>query len=309
MHKQTTNTLLMIEPIAFGFNDQTAENNYFQQNDNAEQTKLQELALLEFNRSVEALREKGINVVVIKDTPEPHTPDSIFPNNWISFHNQGRVALYPMYAENRRQERRMDIIETLKGKGYQIAEITEYYSQAEKENRFLEGTGSMILDRVNMIAYAALSERTDLELFNRFCKDFGFTPVAFHANQTVGDKRLPIYHTNVMMCVGDNYAVVCLDSIDDSGERKQVVESLEKSHKEIVPISEEQMHQFAGNMLQVEDVQGKTYLVMSETAYQSLNPEQIRQLTKHNDIIRFVIPTIEKYGGGSARCMLAEVFS
>ncbi len=308
MRKQTTNTLLMIEPVAFGFNDQTAENNYFQQNDNAEQMKLQELALLEFTHSVDRLRNKGINVIVVKDTPEPHTPDSIFPNNWVSFHDDGRVALYPMFAKNRRHERRLDIIETLKGEGFLIREIVDH-SDGEANNRFLEGTGSMILDRVNQVAYAAISERTDIDLFNRFCEVFGFTPMAFHANQTVGDQRLPIYHTNVMMCVADKYAVICLDSIDDEAERSKVVKSLTDTGKEIVTITEAQMHQFAGNMLQVEDAEGKPYLVMSETAYLSLTPERIKTLKKYNEIISLTIPTIEKYGGGSARCMLAEIFT
>lgn len=307
MHKQTTNTLLMIEPIAFGFNEQTAENNYFQQNDNTEKSQLQELALLEFNRSVEKLRSMGIEVITVKDTPNPHTPDSIFPNNWVSFHDDGRVALYPMYAENRRSERRMDILETLKEQAFRIKEIVDY-STYEKEKRFLEGTGSMILDRVNQIAYAALSERTELELFNRFCADFGFTPMPFHANQSVGNDRLPIYHTNVMMCIADKYALVCLDSIDKQDERERVIESLINTDKKIIAITEEQMHQFAGNMLQVEDNKGTSYLVMSETAFLSLTTEQIKLLQQYNEIISLAIPTIEKYGGGSARCMLAEVF-
>lgn len=308
MQKQSTNTLLMIEPIAFGFNPQTAENNYFQQNDNTESTKLQEQALLEFNASVAKLREHDIDIIVVKDTLNPHTPDSIFPNNWVSFHDDKRIALYPMYAENRRQERRQDIIESLRIVGFEIEEIIDY-SSCEKENRFLEGTGSMILDRVNHIAYAALSERTDAELFSKFCKDFGFTPISFFANQTTANnERLPIYHTNVMMCVAKQFAVVCLDSIDNKDERNKVIDSFNRTNKEIISISEEQMHQFAGNMLQVEDREGKPYLVMSETANRSLTEEQIKAIEKYNKIICLPIPTIEKYGGGSARCMLAEIF-
>jgi hypothetical protein len=256
---------------------------------------------------VRKLRTKGIIVIVVKDTAEPHTPDSIFPNNWISFHQDGRVALYPMYAENRRAERRSDILNTITDKSFTILNIIDY-TPFEKQNHFLEGTGSMVLDRGNKIAYAALSERTDRELFLQFCKDFDFKPVHFSANQTVNGKRLPIYHTNVMMCVADQYAVVCLDSIDNVNERQVVSDSLVKSEKEIVEISEKQMLCFAGNMLQVENKEGKCFLVMSQSAFDSLNNVQVKRLTSYNEIITVAIPTIEKYGGGSVRCMMAEVF-
>lgn len=297
----------MIEPIAFGFNEETAENNYFQQKADEASTAIQAQALKEFNAMANKLRSKGINLIVVKDTLNPHTPDSIFPNNWISFHADGRIALYPMYAKNRRSERRMDILEQIKELGHTLKERVDY-TAAEKESRFLEGTGSMILDRENNIAYAALSERTDKDLFVRFCNDFGFKPVYFSANQTVDNKRLPIYHTNVMMCIGDRYTVVCLDSIDKKEEREQVINSFKETNKEIMEITEAQMHQFAGNMLQVENNEGQKFLVMSDAAYNSLTDAQREQLLKYNEIVSVSIPTIEKYGGGSARCMLAEVF-
>jgi hypothetical protein len=297
----------MIEPVAFGFNEQTAENNYFQQKETMPEAIIQEQALREFNRMADALRSKGIRLIIVKDTQVPHTPDSIFPNNWISFHEGGQVVLYPMYAENRRAERRLDILEYLKEEGFIFNHVTDYTAY-ENESRFLEGTGSMILDRENRVAYAALSERTNKELFLQFCADFQLMPVCFSANQTVNGKRLAIYHTNVMMCVGDRYAVVCLDSIDDQTEQKRVIDSLLSNRKEIIEISEQQMHRFAGNMLQVENIEGEKFLVMSESASLSLTENQLRRLAAYNEIISVSLPTIEKQGGGSARCMMAEVF-
>jgi hypothetical protein len=302
----STSTLLMIEPVAFGFNHQTAGNNFFQQPDNRLALNVQQEALKEFNRMVALLEKEGIDLIIVKDTQEPHTPDSIFPNNWISFHDDGRVALYPMFAENRRLERRLDLLPLLEEKGFTIREVVDY-SPFEKEGRFLEGTGSMVLDRKNRVAYAALSERTDKGLFLKFCEDFHFTPCLFTANQTVGGKRLPIYHTNVMMCVGDRYAVVCLDSIDDETERQSVVQSLSDSRKEIIAITEKQMGQFAGNMLQIENRKGEKFLAMSESAFHSLTEQQINQLNAYNKIIRIPVPTIEKQGGGSVRCMILEL--
>jgi len=306
--KQTTHTILMIEPVAFGFNQETAVNNYFQQKGDSGEEDIQKRALAEFNGMVEKLRAKGMNILVVKDTHEPHTPDSIFPNNWISFHADGRVALYPMYAKNRRAERRSDILNLVVDNGFKISDIVDY-TDSEKQNLFLEGTGSMILDRVNKIAYAAISERTDKNLFLRFCKDFDYKSVYFTANQTVEQKRLPIYHTNVMMCLADRYAVICMDTIDKIEERKMMEESLMQSRKEIIVISEEQMQHFAGNMLQVEDIEGKHFLVMSQSAFNSLTEKQIQQLTVYNELIVVAIPTIEKYGGGSVRCMMAEIIN
>ena len=302
---QTTDTVLMIEPIAFGYNAETAKNNYFQ----VEQTgsDIQSKALAEFNTFVGKLREKGINVITIKDTLDPHTPDSIFPNNWVSFHKDGKVVLYPMFASNRRVERREDIIESIKDQGFEVVEIDDW-SFSETQGHFLEGTGSMIFDHDNKIAYGSVSLRLDEKLFREFCTKYGFTPVVFHSFQTVGTERLPIYHTNVMMCVADKFVVICLDCIDDELERGKVVEAIKGSGKEIIEISEEQMQQFAGNMLQVQNKEGKKFLVMSQTAYQSLTPEQVAAIEKYCEIIYSDLNTIEVNGGGSARCMLAEVF-
>ena len=302
---QTTNTLLMIEPIAFGYNAQTAENNYFQVN--SENTETQDKALVEFQQFVEKLRKKDINVIVVKDTLEPHTPDSIFPNNWVSFGADARVILYPMFAPNRRDERRMDILEQLKNEGFKINEILDY-STYEAKNTFLEGTGSMIFDHDNKIAYGSVSLRLDEQLFRNFCEKIGYTPIVFHSYQTAGQERLPIYHTNVMMCVGDQYVVICLNSIDDENERKSVVETIQKTNKEIIEISEQQLQQFAGNMLQVHNNNGEKFLVMSQSAYLSLTQEQIQKIEKYNQILYADLTTIETNGGGSARCMLAEVF-
>lgn len=302
---QTTDTVLMIEPIAFGYNAETAKNNYFQ----VEQTgsDIQSKALAEFNTFVGKLRGKGINVITIKDTLDPHTPDSIFPNNWVSFHKDGKVVLYPMFASNRRVERRDDILESIKAQGFDITEIDDW-SFPETRGHFLEGTGSMIFDHDNKIAYGSVSLRLDENLFREFCEKYGFTPIVFHSYQTVGTERLPIYHTNVMMCVADKFVVICLDCIDDELEREKVIETIKNSGKEIVEISEEQMQQFAGNMLQVQNKEGEKFLVMSQTAYQSLTPEQVSAIEKHCEIIYSDLNTIEVNGGGSARCMLAEVF-
>ena len=302
---QTTDTVLMIEPIAFGYNEQTAKNNYFQVEQ--KDSDIQQKALAEFNGFVEKLRSKGINVMTVKDTLEPHTPDSIFPNNWMSFHRDGKVVLYPMFAPNRRVERREDILETLKNHGFEINEIDDL-SHYENDEKFLEGTGSMIFDHDHKIAYGSVSLRLDEEIFRKFCAKFGFEPVVFHSFQSVNGERLPIYHTNVMMCVADQFVVICLECIDDELEREKVQEVIKSTDKEIIEISEDQMRQFAGNMLQVRNSEGKTFLVMSQSAYQSLTSEQISSIENYSEIIYSDLNTIEVNGGGSARCMLAEVF-
>ncbi|MCV9387616.1 citrulline utilization hydrolase CtlX [Reichenbachiella ulvae] len=309
MGANTTSTLLMIRPVSFHFNEETAVNNYYQKKPEGEsETEIQSQALEEFDNFVEKLEAKGIEVIVVNDTLKPETPDSIFPNNWVSFHHDGTVGLYPMYAENRRLERREDIFDLLEDKGFVISQEI-HLTDFEHVNKFLEGTGSLILDRENKLAYAALSERTDPDVLQTFREQFGFRIVDFVANQSVNGERLPIYHTNVMMCLGDGFAVICLDSIDDLDDRAKVIESLEESDKEIIEITEDQKEQFAGNMLQVENQEGKKFIVMSESAYQSLEPEQIDRLLDHNeDIIHSSLNTIEKLGGGSARCMMAEVF-
>lgn len=306
-NKQITNTVLMIEPVSFGYNYQTAKNNFFQQNDSVSVESIQEKAKEEFRNMVEKLKKFGINVLVVKDTEQPHTPDSIFPNNWISFHSDGKVVLYPMYAENRRVERREDILDSIEKEGFIINEIIDY-SRAEDKDIFLEGTGSMVLDRTNEIAYAAISERTNEELFIEFCEDLEFSPVVFHSTQEKNGKRYPVYHTNVMMSVAEDFAIICKESIQDVKERKLVIDFLQTTKKEVIIISEEQMNHFLGNTLQLENDKKERFLVMSNTAYQSLNAGQINAINKYSQILVFDIPTIEKYGGGGVRCMLAEIF-
>lgn len=298
----------MIRPVSFRMNEETAVNNFYQNAANGIlPAAINAKAQKEFDALVEKLKSVGVNVIVVEDTSDTDTPDAVFPNNWISFHENGDVILYPMFAENRRLERREDILDILEDNGYIINDVMDYTS-AEEEGLFLEGTGSIVLDRVNNKAYCALSPRADEELFIEFCEDFEFTPVIFNAYQTVNDKRELIYHTNVMMSIGDTFAVVCSECIDDKTERKSVVDSLKQDGKEIIYISEKQVGSFAGNMLQVEGANGKTYLVMSESAYNSLNKGQITQIEKHTSIVYSNLETIERYGGGSARCMMAEVF-
>ena len=306
--KQITNTILMVRPVSFRTNEQTAVNNYYQKVlDSLTPETVQFKALQEFDNFVERLREVGVQVIVIQDTKETDTPDSIFPNNWMSFHENGDVGLYPMFAENRRLERRDDVFETLEDLGFVIENIIDYTS-AEDEKLFLEGTGSLLLDRVNRKAYCALSPRADEDLLIEFCEDFEYTPVSFVSYQTVKDKRLPIYHTNVVMCLGEKFSVICLDSIDDKKEKKNVIKHLKEDSKEIIPITEEQVNSFAGNMLQVIGSNDERYIVMSKSAYESLTKQQVKQIEKHGKILYSSLDVIEACGGGSARCMMAEVF-
>jgi len=305
--QQTTNTILMIRPINFRKNEQTAVNNYFQEDIDLQNAEINKQAQEEFDAYVFKLRSYGVQVVVISDTATSDTPDSLFPNNWISFHSEGIVGLYPMFAENRRLERRDDILNELEKIGFLIEDIVDYTS-AEDEGFYLEGTGSIILDRVNKKAYCALSARADEDLFIEFCEDFEYTPVVFVANQTVAGKREAIYHTNVMMCVAETFAVICLDTIDDKSERKNVLKHLKEDGKQIIDITEAQMHNFAGNMLQVRGEKDALFLVMSKTAYDSLTQSQNGKINNHCKIISSSLETIETCGGGSARCMMAEVF-
>ncbi|MDP2686047.1 MAG: arginine deiminase-related protein [Aequorivita sp.] len=296
----------MIRPVAFRMNEQTAVNNFFQEDLALKNAEINTKAQLEFDAFVQKLRAVGVNVIVENDDLRMDTPDSIFPNNWISFHENGDIGLYPMFAENRRRERREEVLIRLESEGFIINEIYDYTS-AEDEGIFLEGTGSLLLDRVNRKAYCALSARADEELLIEFCEDFEYLPIIFTAYQTVDGKRLPIYHTNVMMCLAEEFCVICLDTIDDAAEKKNVVQHLKKDGKEIIRITEAQMHHFAGNMLQVQG-KDKKYLVMSVAAHKSLNKEQIAAIEKHCEILSSDLTTIETCGGGSARCMMAEVF-
>ncbi len=306
--KQTTNSILMIRPVAFRMNEQTAVNNYYQKViDGLLPATVNAKAQQEFDAFVEKLTAVGVDVTVVEDTLDPDTPDSIFPNNWISFHENGDVALYPMFAENRRAERREDILDILEDKGFVINNIVDYTS-AEEDGFFLEGTGSLLLDRANAKAYCALSPRADEELFIEFCEDFDYAPVIFEAFQTVDSERKLIYHTNVIMCLGETFAVICSDCIDDKKERKMVLDNLKENGKEVILITEAQMNNFAGNMLEVRGANDKHYLVMSAAAHQVLTPKQVEQLEKHAEILSSSLDTIEACGGGSARCMMAEIF-
>ena len=306
--KQTTNSILMIRPVAFRMNEQTAVNNYYQKVlDGLLPATVNAKAQEEFDAFVKKLRSVGVNVIVVDDTLSPDTPDSIFPNNWISFHENGDVVLYPMFAENRRLERREEILDILEDEGFVINEIMDY-TEAEMDSIFLEGTGSLLLDRANGKAYCALSPRADEELFIEFCEDFDFAPVIFEAFQTVNGERKLIYHTNVMMCLGETFAVICSDCIDDKKERKMVLDNLKENGKEIILITEAQVNNFAGNMLEVRGANDKRYLVMSAAAHKSLTPKQMEQLEKHAEILSSSLDTIEACGGGSARCMMAEIF-
>jgi hypothetical protein len=307
MH-QTTSSILMIRPVAFRMNEQTAVNNYYQKVlDNLLPATVNAKAQQEFDAFVEKLQAAGVDVTVVDDTLNPDTPDSIFPNNWISFHQNGDVVLYPMFAENRRSERREDILDILEEKGFHIENIVDYTS-AEDDGFFLEGTGSLLLDRANGIAYCALSPRADEELFIEFCEDFDMAPVIFNAYQTINHERKLIYHTNVMMCLGSTFAVICADCIDDKQERKFVLEQLKKSGKEVILISEDQVNNFAGNMLELVGANQQKLLVMSAAAHQSLTADQVAKLEKHAQILSSSLDTIEACGGGSARCMMAEIF-
>jgi hypothetical protein len=297
---QTTSNILMIRPVNFSFNAETAVNNAFQVKGQSEGA--QEKALNEFNEFVAVLRNHGVNVTVVDDTPDPYTPDSIFPNNWISFHADGTVIYYPMYAVNRRLERKQHVIDTIR-RLFEIKSQVDL-SPYESKNIFLEGTGSMVLDRDYKIAYACLSPRTDKKVLEDFCKQTGFRGVSFRATDS-NDKE--IYHTNVMMCVADRYVVICLDSIKDKTEKETVIAAITSTNKEIIQISLHQMNHFAGNMLQVENNEREKLLVMSSQAYESLSGEQIEILSGYNKIVHSSLTTIETNGGGSARCMMAEI--
>lgn len=304
MQSQATSRILMIRPVNFGFNSETAESNAFQDIKLAAQTKdiAQEDARREFDEMAGQLRAIGVDILIYDDTAEPYTPDSIFPNNWVSFHASGTVVLYPMQAENRRLERRQDIIDDL-AKRYHVAKIVDL-THFEKEGKFLEGTGSLVLDRMNRVAFASLSPRTHPDVLAEFSKQTGYRTVSFHSADAGGK---PIYHTNVLMCIADTFAVVCLSAISDPDERLMVRQELEKLKKRIIDISLEQMASFTGNMLMVQTQKGQKLLVMSTRAFESLTPKQIDLLDDYATLFHFDLSMIEGNGGGSARCMMAEI--
>jgi hypothetical protein len=304
---QITSSILMVRPVNFGYNTETAASNAFQvaaPPTGAEE--IQSLALKEFDLMVQKLQNEGVEVIVFEDAPTPYTPDSIFPNNWVTFHQDGRVVLYPMQATNRRLERKINIINQLQEKyGFKVSEIIDL-SHFEQEDKFLEGTGSMILDRENKLVYACHSSRTEPEVLNEFCKTFGYQSILFHATDL---NNVPVYHTNVIMAIGLNFAIICLDSIKIPDEKQMVINSLLETGKNIIDISLNQMSKFAGNMLQVQNKDGINMLVMSQQGFESLSDPQKKKIESLTSVLYSDISHIETYGGGSARCMMAEIFN
>jgi len=304
---QTSSHILMVRPANFGFNPETAENNFYQQKDDRSRAEIHELARKEFDGFVSLLRDQGVNVIVVEDTESPVKTDAVFPNNWFSTHADGKLILYPMYSPNRRLERRKDLIEELMRLNFKVGEIVDL-SFFEKDAQFLEGTGSMVMDHKAKLIYAGYSERTHHLPLEYLGKLLGYEVIGFHAVQEIEGQVTPIYHTNVMMHIGTDLAVVCLDSIPKASEKLRVQKKLTDSGKKIVPILAKQKFNFAGNMLEVSNDGGEKFTVMSQTALDSLNVGQIQLIEKYTTIISPTIPTIEKLGGGSARCMMAEIF-
>lgn len=302
--QQITDTIMMVRPSHFGYNEQTAADNAFQRKDDRlRPEEVQSRAAEEFDQMVSNLRDHGVRVLVFSDSDQPLKPDAVFPNNWISFHQGGTLITYPMFSTFRRQERRDDIIRQIESK-YHISDHWRLEGH-EVEDRFLEGTGSMVLDRPNRIAYACTSVRTDLEILEEFCRKMGYEHLAFRAVDRQGQE---IYHTNVMMALGDRFVVICMESVEAEDKRQTLREKFAATGKEIIEITIDQMYAFAGNMLQVRNRKGDAFLVMSTQAYQSLRPEQIHQIEQFSTILHSPLDTIETFGGGSARCMMAEVF-
>jgi len=302
---QYSNNILMVRPNAFGFNKETSSTNFYQTKQTSyTEEEIPKKAMEEFDAFVFLLKKNGLNVLLVDDLLNENTPDSIFPNNWVSFHSCGKYFLYPMFAPNRRRERRSDVLHLIqKNCGQkQLVDFSIY----EKQEKFLEGTGSMVLDRVNKVCYAAISSRTNVDLVFKFCEELSYTPCVFHAYQLVNKKRELIYHTNVMMSVADKYVVICLDCVESETEKKKLLDLFEKTNKEVIEISINQKLNFAGNVLQVEG--DKPFLAMSSTAFKSLSKHQIKKIEKYNPIVHSPLKTIELIGGGSARCMMAEVF-
>lgn len=298
-----TNNILLIRPANFSFNSETAGSNVFQNEMKYDFELIKNNVLNEFENFSETLNNNGINTFVFDDTETPLKPDAVFPNNWISFHNDGKVIIYPMLAENRRLEKRNDIIEKLKEK-FNIKEIIDL-SYFENGNKFLEGTGSIVFDHKNQIAYASLSPRTNEIVLKKLCDILNYKPIVFHSYDLNGNE---IYHTNVMMTIGENFAVVCLESINNEKEKNLIINSLQNSEKEIIPITIQQMYAFAGNMLELKNNSGENFVVMSQNAYNSLNSFQKEKFKQYAKLLPLNVNTIETIGGGSVRCMIAEIF-
>jgi hypothetical protein len=302
--KQAPSSIFLVRPSTFGFNEQTALTNSFQISDTNDLLRISETARKEFDGMVRALADVGIEVLVFDDTPTPPKPDAVFPNNWVSIHADGTLVLYPMLTPNRRVERRADIVSQLQNR----FAISQTMSFADEENkaRIVEGTGSLVFDYVNSVAYAARSARTDESLLREICDKLSFKPLVFDA---VDESGKPIYHTNVLMCVGSKFATLCLDAIRKEDDQEWVLESLSTTHHRVIAISYAQMKCFAGNMIEVNNQKGEPYVLLSKTAFESLLPGQIDAITRHADLLPLSIPTIEKYGGGSVRCMVAGIFA
>lgn len=297
------NKIIMIRPAKFGYNPQTAESNAFQVEVESSSEEIQSDALIEFDSMVNKLRENGIEVLICKDSENPYTPDAVFPNNWFSTHSDGTLCLYPMEAEARRFERNPQIIDELK-KHFAVTQFLDF-TEFENQNKFLEGTGSLVLDRENKIAYAGISSRTNEDVLENWANEMDFEICKFRSFDETGKA---IYHTNVMMCLGNKFAVVCLESISDENEKRLFCEKLYQTGKEIVEISFEQMKKFAGNILLLQNAENEKILVMSKTAFDSLQKNQIEKLESNAKLLSFNIDIIEKCGGGSVRCMIAENF-
>src|SRR5436189_744494 len=300
-HAQSTDSVLMIRPGRFYPNPETAADNAFQRDANRDLDALTLVARKEFEAAMQTLRAAGVNVYVFEDTAEPEKPDAVFPNNWISTHPDGRIALFPMYSGLRRRERRQDIVEELR-KHYRVTEVIDY-SAFEDEGCYLEGTGSLVFDYVNKFAYVSLSNRSNPKVIQRFAVDFGHEPVTF---TSIGSDGQPIYHTNVMMCIGTDFAMVGLDMIPNKAERQEVRARLEKTGKEIVELSADQIANFAGNAIELQNRRGEKLLVLSTRGARALTGEQRERLTRYAELMQLEIPTIE-LGAGSARCMLATI--
>ena len=304
---QSADLLLMIRPASFRMNEETAVNNAYQ-TAAEDGTDAIALAQAEFDGLVEILRGQDITVCVQEDDPDTDTPDALFPNNWVSFHSDGRVGLYPMFAVNRRRERREDVLMRLSTDHGRVLEEIVDFTEFEEHNVFLEGTGSLILDRVQRVAYASLGPRTDEQASHHFCEAFGYDLVAFSASQTAGDTTEPIYHTNVMLAIGSQWAVVCDEIIRDEDERHAVLQVLAESGRTVIRITGDQVNGFAGNVLEVRNKHGERFIAMSSAAHSAFTREQRETLSGFATLVHAPIPTIEKLGGGSVRCMLAEVF-
>ncbi|MEY3397764.1 MAG: hypothetical protein RL220_358 [Bacteroidota bacterium] len=303
---QVTDTVFMVRPVSFYSNPETIASNAFQSSAGSVDPGIQDRAIHEFDKMVELLRSSGVRVIVAQDIPEPATPDSIFPNNWISFHGSGTAFIYPMCAPNRRNERTKELEDAMKLSGYEwnSVDLTSW----ENSGRFLEGTGSMVLDRQNKIAYACRSPRTDESVLQAFCENAGYKPVLFDAWHVADGREHRIYHTNVMLCIGTRIAVLCAESISNAEEQTRVIRNLEESGRVVITISSEQMNNYAGNMLELRSESGEPLMVMSARALGSLGENQVMTIRKYCRILAPDIATIETHGGGSARCMLAEVF-